>query len=127
MKQSNYHFSEIRRWTRLAKDCYSIGCNCNNCKFHSIVENLESTNKCLVKGHVIELVRKFGIPTEKAKPRKPAVNRPTRKVKIIETGEIFASVRELAKYLNCRENPIYLTLRGYQKSIKGYKVEYLKG
>lgn len=44
-------------------------------------------------------------------------------IRIIETGEIFDSVRECARYLGCRHSNISLCLSGKQKSCKGYHFE----
>lgn len=47
-----------RRWTKLTKECYSIGCICDNCNF--IPQNYKSV--CKVKNYVLALYRKFGKP-----------------------------------------------------------------
>lgn len=120
-------FAETKRWTKLAIYCHSIGCSCSKCEFYPTVQNLESTNTCYIKHHVLELVRKFGTPGNQKKTVKPKKAPPRRKVRIINTGEIFANVSELAQHLHCKEKPIYMALSGYQKSVKGYKVEYVKG
>lgn len=50
-----------RRWTKQAVHCYKIGCMCDKCSYK--VE-LESTDRCLTKQAVLELVRTIGKPTE---------------------------------------------------------------
>lgn len=47
-----------RRWTKLAKECYSINCICEKCSF--IPEDLKK--RCFVKSYVLALYRKFGKP-----------------------------------------------------------------
>lgn len=50
--------------------------------------------------------------------------RNARSVKIVETGEVFDSVKELATHLNGSTNIIYMCLRGVQQTHKGYHFEW---
>lgn len=45
-------------WTTLAKECYSINCECAKCSF--IPD--EFKKKCNVKSYVLSSYRKFGKP-----------------------------------------------------------------
>ena len=45
-------------------------------------------------------------------------------VRIVETGEVFDSVRSCARYLGCEHSNISLCLHGIQKSCKGYHFEF---
>jgi len=47
-------------WTQSARECYEIGCRCNNCLLYIILGK-----ECRMKQAVFELVRKFGAPKEK--------------------------------------------------------------
>lgn len=47
-----------------------------------------------------------------------------RKVRIRETGEVFMSVRQCAKYIGGDYSTIYRVLRGERASHKGYTFEY---
>lgn len=47
-----------------------------------------------------------------------------RKVKIIETGETFRTVHDLARRLGCDPSSIYRVLRGDRRSHMGYTFEY---
>jgi hypothetical protein len=44
-------------------------------------------------------------------------------IKIVETGEIFKSVRECARYLGVSHSNISLCLNGFQKTCRGYHFE----
>lgn len=46
------------KWTKLAADCYHIGCRCSMCNL--IPDYIKP--RCRVKKSVIELVRLFGKP-----------------------------------------------------------------
>ena len=48
----------IQRWTKLAKECYSINCICRNCSF--VPEDLKQF--CRVKTYVVKSFEKFGKP-----------------------------------------------------------------
>lgn len=56
-----YTISEnvARNWTRQAKDCYRIGCNCDMCIIPKIMNE-----PCQMKRTVFTLVRNLGIPAE---------------------------------------------------------------
>lgn len=56
-----YKFNKrvAENWTRSAKDCYSIGCNCEKCLLYKVLET-----ECKMKYTVMELVKKCGAPTE---------------------------------------------------------------
>lgn len=47
-----------------------------------------------------------------------------RRIRIVETGEVFRSIDDLAKYLGGDPSSIYRVLRGDRKSHKGYTFEY---
>lgn len=47
-----------RHWTKLAIDCYSIGCNCKKC----IIPEIMTSQKCMMKYVVKELIKKHGKP-----------------------------------------------------------------
>lgn len=49
----------------------------------------------------------------------------TKPVKIIETGDIFRSVRECADYLNVHPSDINHVITGQRKSIRGFHFEYI--
>lgn len=55
--QYGYQNERIKKWTKAAIDCYSIGCNCSKCEIKSLI-----TTRCLMKRTVLELVQKFGAP-----------------------------------------------------------------
>ena len=46
------------------------------------------------------------------------------RVRIIETGEVFDSVRECARYLKCPSTSISACLNGRQNRCRGYHFEY---
>lgn len=46
-------------------------------------------------------------------------------VRIIETGEVFSSVRECARYVGCQHSNISLCLNGHLKSACGYHYEFV--
>jgi len=46
-------------WTKQAKDCYFIGCNCSKCTIHDVLGD-----KCKMKRVVLELVKTYGKPDE---------------------------------------------------------------
>jgi hypothetical protein len=46
-------------WTKTAKECYLIGCRCDQCNLPRL---LESEGKCRMKPVVLELVRRYGKP-----------------------------------------------------------------
>lgn len=48
-----------------------------------------------------------------------------RPIRIVETGEIFDSVRECARYLGCEHSNISLCLHGKQQSCYGYHFEFV--
>lgn len=52
--------SYIRRWTKLAKECYSVNCICDNCSF--VPEDMKEN--CRVKTYVVKSFEKFGKPKE---------------------------------------------------------------
>ena len=47
------------KWTHSALDCYERGCICSGCPILNIMES-----KCFMKDTVLELVRRFGVPTD---------------------------------------------------------------
>lgn len=58
----------IRDWNNTAKDCYKIGCVCQDCPIYELYfEN--SNKKCQMKYVVREMVRRFGIPDDLKRKR----------------------------------------------------------
>lgn len=57
------------------------------------------------------------------KPKKPEV----RRIKIVETKQVFLSVESCAKYINGDSSSIYRVLRGERISHKGFTFEYHYG
>ena len=51
----------IRRWTKLARECYSVNCICKNCSY--VPDDLKEN--CRVKTYVVASFAKFGKPKEK--------------------------------------------------------------
>lgn len=47
-----------------------------------------------------------------------------RRVRIVETGDIFRTVRDCARYLKTQPSSIYKVLRGERDSHLGYTFEY---
>lgn len=54
----------VRRWTKQAKECYYRGCRCFGCSMGTF-SFTSSTQKCMMKASVLELVRTIGIPKDK--------------------------------------------------------------
>lgn len=48
------------KWTKSAAECYFIGCNCDKCYIRKVIES-----KCVMRKVVLELVKKYGVPSEK--------------------------------------------------------------
>lgn len=46
-----------RRWTQGAIDCFRIGCICEGCPVNDLIGT-----RCVMKGAVVELVRRYGKP-----------------------------------------------------------------
>ena len=60
--------------------------------------------------------------------KKRTVGRPCedfKKVRIIETGEVFDSYREAANAIRGNRSCVYLALKGWRKGHKGYTFEYV--
>ena len=55
----------LRRWTKLAIECYKLGCRCSCC---SVPQLFEQNVKCTMKAYVLELVKRYGVPEECQKP-----------------------------------------------------------
>ena len=51
-----------KRWTISALECYDRGCVCSGCFYDDFFG--KGNFKCQMKFTVLELVRRFGIPTE---------------------------------------------------------------
>lgn len=51
-------------WTIGAIECYKRGCRCEGCLLNEMLET-----RCEMKRAVLELVRRFGAPTEKKKEK----------------------------------------------------------
>lgn len=49
-----------------------------------------------------------------------------RPVRIVETGEVFESVRDCARFLGCMHSNISLCLNGYQNTCYGYHFEFVE-
>ena len=50
-----------------------------------------------------------------------------RRIKIVETGQVFRGAAEAARHLYCDKSSIYAVLRGTRKSHRGYSFEYCYG
>ena len=55
--QFGYQNKRMRKWTKTAIECYTIGCDCSKCEINNLI-----TNKCLMKYTVLELVKTIGAP-----------------------------------------------------------------
>ena len=44
--------TSVRRWTNIAIDCYSRGCVCNGCFYHTFFK--DSPQRCQMKSTVLE-------------------------------------------------------------------------
>lgn len=60
MKLNGLAGTNVRYWTTLAKECYSINCICSQCTF---VPD-EFKKKCNVKSYVLYSYKKLGKPEE---------------------------------------------------------------
>ena len=49
---------------------------------------------------------------------------PRRRIKIVETGEIFRSVTHLAGHLGCSPTSVYNVLKGKQQTVRDYRLVY---
>ena len=58
--------ASVRRWTNIAIDCYSRGCVCNGCFYHTFFK--DSPQRCQMKSTVLELVRVLGTPPNAKHP-----------------------------------------------------------
>lgn len=47
------------------------------------------------------------------------------KIRVIETGEVFDSILECSRVMNCDRNQIHRCLIGKEKTCKGYHFEYV--
>lgn len=92
MFQNNY----VKQWTKAAIDCYNRGCVCRGCP----MSKLET--RCLMKGSVIELVRKFGAPKEEEKSFFTPYEQ--RILNAIKNG--CETVAEISQELNKKESAI---------------------
>lgn len=54
------------------------------------------------------------------------VRRYAKKIRVVDTGEIFESARALSEAWGVNQNAVYMTLRGQQKTIRGRKIEYFE-
>ena len=53
---------DIRRWTRISKECYMRGCICKGCPvYETYFKDKPKDQQCQVKAAVIETVRRLGI------------------------------------------------------------------
>ena len=58
MENFRPQISNLKRWTKLARECYSISCICEECSF--IPTDIKK--RCKMKQYVLELYKKFGGP-----------------------------------------------------------------
>lgn len=65
MPKSKWDCKYASAWTTGAIDCYKRNCRCEGCLMQEILET-----PCTMKIAVIELIRKFGIPSDKPKEKK---------------------------------------------------------
>ena len=96
-------------------DGYQDGLDVNHidgCKDNNIVDNLEWCTRSENLKHCYQT----GL-------RDSPKNR-CKSVRILETGEVFDSVRDCARYLGCEHSNISLCLHGSQKTCKGYHFEF---
>ena len=52
--------ASVRRWTKVAIDCYQKGCVCQGCYYRDFFSG--GPQRCQMKATVLELVRVLGIP-----------------------------------------------------------------
>ena len=57
------NFAKPQSWNNTTKMCYERGCICRGCEYSELVLD----NKCQVKAAVLESVRLFGSPFDRAK------------------------------------------------------------
>lgn len=57
-----YRINGQRRWTVSAVECFKRGCVCSGCFYENFFTN--NSQKCQMKGAVMELVRVFGKPEQ---------------------------------------------------------------
>jgi len=50
------------RWTPTARECFKRGCVCEGCFYKEFFTT--SSFQCRMKGSVVELVKKFGVPED---------------------------------------------------------------
>ena len=55
-------YSDTKRWTNLAVFCYNRGCKCSDCFYCQ--RSLDLSERCQVKGSVLNLVKLIGPPVE---------------------------------------------------------------
>lgn len=60
MKNDLGYTCSVYHWTRTAIECYERGCVCHKCPVQNIL-----SQKCKMKVSVLELVKKFGKPSNK--------------------------------------------------------------
>jgi hypothetical protein len=84
-------------------------------KKNNFIGNLEWTTSLENMRHA----RLMGLITNGGYPKK--------RVKIIETGDIFESINDCSRYIKGDRTHISECLRGLRRSHKGYHFEYYKG
>ena len=80
-------------WTQSARECYEIGCRCNNCLLYIILGK-----KCRMKQAVFELVRKYGAPKPKEVKKEKYTEEQKHIIRLVRSG--IVTRKELAKELN---------------------------
>lgn len=52
--------ASVKRWTKIAEECYFRGCACRGCYYEEFF--LKSNQRCKMKATVLELVKVLGKP-----------------------------------------------------------------
>jgi len=78
-------------------------------------ENNATSNLRMMKGYAED-------PKKRVGEREPWGKR----IKIVETGEVFRSARDCARYIDGDYSSIYACLRGERKQHRGFTFEYLE-
>lgn len=111
----------VKQWTKAAIDCYNRGCVCRGCP----MSKLET--RCIMKGSVIELVRKFGAPQDKVKKIDERILKEQEEIiRLVKNG--ISTRKELAAKLNISLTELGSKMRGlYRKAEQeGFKFLTMK-